>query len=511
MPRWTQTARLIVVVCLTSAQTTYSAQSSSTIAGVVVENETNQPLAGVQITLSPTEPAVSRRQPVITDAQGRFVIETNQTGRIRVVPAKNGFISYIPGENRAPYLPGAWLQVSAGMRRQGLELRMARQAVISGRVLGGLPRTHAAALLRHTYGKDGKFALRIFLGIGGNDLLNDLGEFRFYGLPAGEYYVGIVSLDPARVDHGKYLYYPRLTTEETLAVPIRVATGEEVRLGTLQLPPRQKDVELKVRVTAPVERLSASVEIGNTGVAVRSESNSGEKVLRVLPGHYDLRGTHPDSLAPTHYAALPIDVGSSDITQDIELKPAAIVTGRIFLESAGGERTAAPPSIRCTVDGLQARRCPNLRLVPKVYELDFEELPSDTYVLSVTSDSHDILEEGLNVTGNMNLEIVLGQPGAIVSGTVRTAEGAALPHASVALAPDAPYRATGLRYRSVITDPDGKFEIHGIAPGSYKLFAWPELAGAAYRNAEFMREFEERGRPVNVEKGARYSVDLTSF
>jgi len=135
----------------------------------------------------------------------------------------------------------------------------------------------------------------------------------------------------------------------------------------------------------------------------------------------------------------------------------------------------------------------------------------NTYVRSVKSGSHDILAEGLYVTGDMDLEIVLGQPGAVIAGTVRDSGGVVLAHAAVALVPDAPYRATGLRFRSVITDPAGKFEIHGIAPGSYKLFAWPELDGFAYRNAEFMKEFEDLGLPIKLGPGNREMVDFAAL
>jgi hypothetical protein len=132
-------------------------------------------------------------------------------------------------------------------------------------------------------------------------------------------------------------------------------------------------------------------------------------------------------------------------------------------------------------------------------------------VLSAKAGDRDFLAESLNVSGDTEMEVVLTAPGAVVEGTVRTAASTPLGSATVALVPDAPYRRSWVRYRSVVTDPDGKFEIHGIAPGSYKLFAWPELDGAAYRNADFMKEFEERGKPVNVEKGKRQTVDLTAF
>src|SRR5688572_22900925 len=126
-------------------------------------------------------------------------------------------------------------------------------------------------------------------------------------------------------------------------------------------------------------------------------------------------------------------------------------------------------------------------------------------------ETKDVLSEGLDIPGDTELEIVLGASGGLIQGTVRDATGNTLPDAVVGLVPDAPRRKAGPLYQSVITDPNAKFEIHGIAPGSYKLFAWPELEGLAYRNAEFMKEFEDRGKPVKVEKGVRLAVDLTAF
>jgi hypothetical protein len=116
-----------------------------------------------------------------------------------------------------------------------------------------------------------------------------------------------------------------------------------------------------------------------------------------------------------------------------------------------------------------------------------------------------------SIVGDTNLQIVFGGNGRIVQGTVRDDAGNTLPDAAVALVPDAPYRNTGVLYRKVISDPNGKFEIHGIAPGAYKLFAWAELEGAGYRNADFMKEFDARGQPAKVEIESKVSIDLISF
>jgi hypothetical protein len=149
--------------------------------------------------------------------------------------------------------------------------------------------------------------------------------------------------------------------------------------------------------------------------------------------------------------------------------------------------------------------------VPGLHQLDFEALPPDIYVRSVTAGDRDILTNGLNITADTELEITLGHSDAVISGTARAATGEPLINGSVILVPDPPYRGVGLRYYKVMTDPNGQFEIHGIAPGSYKLFAWTELEGAAFRNAEFMKEFDDRGKPINVDQTTRQTVDLTAF
>jgi hypothetical protein len=68
-----------------------------------------------------------------------------------------------------------------------------------------------------------------------------------------------------------------------------------------------------------------------------------------------------------------------------------------------------------------------------------------------------------------------------------------------------------LLFQNVVTDRDGKFELRGIAPGSYKLFSWTELTGAGYRNADFMKDFDARGTQVQFENGSRLTVNLVVF
>jgi len=512
----------------------YRAQSASTIEGIVKDAASGQPLAGVQVGLSSRGVAPVAYNPpgirvpptsAITDSQGRFSIETKESGRFRVVPTRDGYIYSRPDQKRAPAEPGVWVQISAGQRIQNLELRMARPAVISGKVLDSQGRpivgtAGSVTLMRYTYGTDGNRTLGWIPGIsypgtaGSFQRMNDQGEFRFYDLPPGEYYLSVSG--GSTIGSPRAYFYPGVT-DESKAIPIQVLGGEDIRLETLTLTPRQKGVEVKLRMSGAALPLEGGrrVYIADS-MLVLTRLQSPDEVLMpsVAPGRYDIVVLN-DSIvrsAPLFYGRATVDVGLSNVEQTVAVQPGARVTGKMLMENEVGERSPAPGSVGCQIrsrHGLSS--CASAQVVPGPHELELSGLPAGTYLLSAKIGDKDALSEGLDIPGDTELEIVLGASGGLIQGTVRDATGNTLPDAVVALVPDAPRRKAGPLYQSVITDPNGKFEIHGIAPGSYKLFAWPELEGLAYRNAEFMKEFEDRGKPVKVEKGVRLAVDLTAF
>jgi hypothetical protein len=63
-------------------------------------------------------------------------------------------------------------------------------------------------------------------------------------------------------------------------------------------------------------------------------------------------------------------------------------------------------------------------------------------------------------------------------------------------------------YALAFSDKNGEYEFHA-SPGAYHLFAWTELDGAAYRNSDFMRKYEEKGAPVQLERGSQAILKLT--
>jgi hypothetical protein len=65
-------------------------------------------------------------------------------------------------------------------------------------------------------------------------------------------------------------------------------------------------------------------------------------------------------------------------------------------------------------------------------------------------------------------------------------------------------------YRNAVTDEFGRFHLQNVAPGSYLVFAWEDIAEDFWRDPEFIQRNENLGKPVKVSERGRESVDVTA-
>jgi hypothetical protein len=66
-------------------------------------------------------------------------------------------------------------------------------------------------------------------------------------------------------------------------------------------------------------------------------------------------------------------------------------------------------------------------------------------------------------------------------------------------------------YRTAVTDSSGHFHLDQIPPGDYKMFAWSEVEEDAWYDADFIRTFENDGKPIHVAEGGAEHVQLTAI
>jgi len=141
-------------------------------------------------------------------------------------------------------------------------------------------------------------------------------------------------------------------------------------------------------------------------------------------------------------------------------------------------------------------------------------LPPDAYISDLRQGTRNAYSDGvIDETSDDNLsepiQITVKPRGGTLQGMVQNANQEAVRNAGVVLVPNAPRRGNSLLYKRVTADTSGRFSIRGIAPGGYKIFAWPSLPeGSAEENDEFIAPFELRGTAVDVEAAGSANVQV---
>jgi carboxypeptidase family protein len=226
------------------------------ISGRVVVSGSTTPIAGAQVVLMPifSGPPAGRMIPPgqpssqLTDADGRFSFDGVVPGRYRVNVQKAGFAADLPMSGTTPRPPVA---VAAGQLLDMGDIALDRGGAIAGRVLDPsgepLADVRVMALRRLPRGR-GAPALPPtsppLMPVGQPNQTNDLGEFRIFGLPPGEYFVSAVpqprfGAPPTNAPSVLTTTYFPGTTDADAAMPVTVTAaqstnGIELRVVSVQ-------------------------------------------------------------------------------------------------------------------------------------------------------------------------------------------------------------------------------------------------------------------------------------
>jgi protocatechuate 3,4-dioxygenase beta subunit len=252
--------------------------------------------AGTQLAPQPVSLTAS------TNAEGRFQIQNVPPGEYRIYATRD--TGFVPGEygQRSPTAEGLSFAVESGQRYSGVRLAMAAVGSVSGRVLNasGEPAEGARmGLVREAY-RDG---VRSW-AFAQTALSDDRGEYRFYSLPPGKYFVSAAYWDnrSTRVPQSSEpsVYPNRFAGQQTYSSPMVIQraleTGEVIEevFGPVYYPgtadiTRAKAIPLRIGET--VEGINFSIASGtSTGRKVRgavTDSTTGAAavgaVVRLIP------------------------------------------------------------------------------------------------------------------------------------------------------------------------------------------------------------------------------------
>jgi hypothetical protein len=135
------------------------------------------------------------------------------------------------------------------------------------------------------------------------------------------------------------------------------------------------------------------------------------------------------------------------------------------------------------------------------------------YVKSIRLGETDVLNAGLSFRSQPPdaLEVMIAANPGTFEGRVFSENRDLVPGAVVTIFANTPserlYRTD--MYRVTASDMTGRFELKGLPPGDYKIFAWENVENAAWMDTGFLDAYEQRGRALRIDEGSVTSGDLT--
>ena len=108
------------------------------------------------------------------------------------------------------------------------------------------------------------------------------------------------------------------------------------------------------------------------------------------------------------------------------------------------------------------------------------------------------------------MEIVLGTNAGLLEGRV-IRDGKPAADVTVGMLPNAS-SARGYRtdmHQTILTDASGHFQLRGLPPGDYKIFAWEDADKDAIMDLDFVRGYEEKGTRLEIGDGEKKSIELS--
>jgi protocatechuate 3,4-dioxygenase beta subunit len=543
------------------------APERASLEGVVTKAGSNEPVPRATIAVTMIQGQLSDLQTATTDDNGRFTVRNLAPGSHRVFVTRDGFVRAEFGQRGTR--PGTPVDLLAGEAKRNINISLTQMGVISGRVVDTDGKPLHGAFVRASRGtyNQGELSLSSVQRL----QTNDLGEFRFFNLEPGSYYIqalptyapfvegntyvipsttspdslagepdtrlslsealaqGVVSA--AAFSNETYLtvYYPG-TTDQAAALPIELKPGASFS-GLELRAVKTRTVHVRGRVissvtgqTDPTFMVSLSLPYYGTDQRGGSARNAdGTFDFRVPSGKYVLGGqkARMSTQERDMYARMTIEVGDKDIEGiTLSLNPSFSLSGKLTIE--GRPTGIADPDYGRALFTLTGLGIPSGLLnsttgnftYPTVRpgEIRFLLLrpPAGLYYKSARLGSREVLDSGfeLNSQPSDTLEIVLSPKAATITVTVVDENQKPVQGATAVVVSDPARRKRQDLNRSATSNAAGQVTFEGLAPGEYKIFAWEEIATGAWQNPETLRTYDSRGQNLRLVESSKENVTL---
>jgi len=519
---------------------------TAAIYGRVITADTGRPVKRARVSVSSGELPEGRAG--ATDRDGHYAIEGLPAGRYLISVSRAGFVSMAYGQ-RDPRRVGKPLTIRDGEQLRGVDFRLPRGSVISGRVFDedGEPLLGASVMaFRFAYSVTGRRLVRA--GGGSSD---DRGYYRVYGLTPGTYYVaatarlsqdvqtrgpGAAEPDPNATPVGYApTYYPGVTS---------ISEASSVLVG-LQQEVSDLDFTLQLVQTARLSGFVVGPDGSTAGGSVTLATDDerglagdvrGTRVQRdgsfvindVPPGRYVVTARGQDSRSESAlFATQTVAVVGQDVTGvALTLTRGGQVTGAVTFETTSATEGELPRlTIRAVPLSPSALGGPGSTRIQADGSFTISNIPAGPYLIRVAGFSsqwalkgvyvsgRDVSDSPLEVRNNQTttgVSIVLTDRPTEITGMVVDSQNLAAPDTWViafSIDPGA-WRPQTRQVQASRADSGGVFHIRGLPPGDYHLVALDDAEQGAWYDPSFLEHVRSSAVRVSVNEGEVRSQPL---
>lgn len=525
-------SRLLFVVSLAgiaTAQTSAKSGDTFMVSGTVVNSVTGEPIGRALVRINGFPQRTS-----FSDAEGHFEIDGLAAGRVNITVQKPGYVN----EQDAPARSPTWVDI--GSNTGAVVLKLVPQGAIYGRTTdgSGQPIEHVPVRLTERNLREG----RKHWEQRGMTETDEDGRFRFPNLLPGTYYLAtgpsnvgtqLLAADEKPKTGFPPIYYPGVP-DLSSASPIQLNAGQQA----------EADFSL---TAVPVYQLSGIVSgyLPEQGVGVQVFNQSGDEVSLSTSFNMESGIVHIDNVPAGSYivkatartatqvlqAETRVNVTSNSESLRLALGPAISIPIVVRMESrstsnlsaAGGNpnQDRPPVSVRLISNETTSAEWDSsfVQHAPGRDNMVLQSVDSGTYsvdvipqapwyVQSATYGQTNVLYDDLSVTTggpSYPMEIVLRDDAASVSGSVKTSDGSAS-QATIIVAPQPVSRITPKMAPAF----SASFNLSGLAPGEYLVFAFDHVEGMEYSNPDVLQGYASQATHVTLSanQNAQVVVDL---
>jgi hypothetical protein len=493
--------------------------------GVVVNSVTGEPVRAALVQI-----LAGQQISVLTGPDGKFHFDGVPQSQLTITVRKPGFFS----EQELSQGAVRNQMVQVGPNLTTVTLKLFPESVIYGRISdsdGALVENLPVRLMYAAIVNGEKQWQQQ-----GGAQTNEDGEFRFFGLAPGIYYLKVgPSFNPRPSPGGRSqtrregypsTYYPGALDLDS-AAEITVAPGKQIRADFNVT----HEVLYQVSGTIVGYSRDAGLNIGflnndGEGFPVRVNDQSGAFVVPAVPaGSYVVRVFAQGKDGPQAFGSLPVNVKSDLAGVHVMFGPAITVpvavrfelTRQAYPRSYPEERQ--PVNIQLIPTGAKfsiQRGWASMQGPPENQSFAIRNLERGSYRAEITSSGPwyvesarygetNLLTQDLAVgsAGAVQLiEIVLRDDFATLDGTVSSdghpAQGIVL------LIPE--FNRGGAV--TILIGQKGQFQRGDLPPGEYKVFAFDRADGLEFSNSQAMRKYAPGEQLVRLAPNGRASVSL---